>query len=94
MGYRIVYTPDMDIQKRNICGARLRLMIAGSFLILAWMVCLIWPEGRAVLAVHLMPGEPTLTQAAFSNLLENLRNGDRMVDSLTVFCREILHEII
>ena len=47
-----------------------------------------------MLAMHLLAGEPTLAQTAFADLLKNLRCGFGMVDSLTVFCREILYEIV
>ena len=47
-----------------------------------------------MLAMHLVTEGPTRAQTAFADLLENLRSGFGMVDSLTVFCREILYEIV
>ncbi len=94
VGYRIVYGAEPVIQKKSSGTVRIRVLVALSFLAFAWTVRLLWPEGRAVLAMHLLPGDQTLAETAFLNLLEHLKHGERMVDSLTVFCREILHEII
>lgn len=94
MSYRVIYGAEQVIQKHKKKSARFRILIALSILIFAWTVRLLWPEGREMLAMYLLPGEPTLTEAAFSNLLENLRHGFGMADSLTVFCREVLYEII
>ena len=69
-------------------------MIALSFLIFAWLVQLYWPKGRELLVMQLLPGNPTVVQAAFSDLLVNLRQGQAMADALTVFCREVLYEIV
>ena len=94
VSYRIVYGPD-PVTEKNVRGtARIRMLIASGFLIFAWVVRVLWPEGREVLAAWLLPGEAAVTQAAFLALLDNLRNGFGMADSLTVFCREILYEII
>lgn len=93
MGYRIVYGPDVVLQKAGYGTARMRILVAICFTAFACMVRLHWPEGREILAGHLLPGEPTFAQTAFSKFLENLNHGTGMVESLTVFCREILHEI-
>lgn len=93
VGHRIVYGPDSPAQRGHAGTARIRLLVALSFLIFAWSVRSFWPEGREALASHLLPQNLTVTEIAFANLLEDLRHGEGMVDSLTVFCREILYEI-
>ena len=93
MGYRIVYGPVMDMQKTRSGTARIRIMLAVCFAAFACIVRFVWPEGKEILAGHLLPGNPTLVQAAFTDLLENLHHGFGMVESLRVFCREILYEI-
>ena len=94
VGYRIVYGPDPVTSTERTGTARIRVQIAVCFLLFAGLVRLLWPEGREVLAMHLVTEEPTRAQTAFADLLENLRCGFGMVDSLTVFCREILYEIV
>ena len=93
MSYRIVYGPDPIVQQPGKESVRKRVLTASCFLIFVWLVRLSWSEGREVLVRYLLPGEPTHAQAVFSVLLDNLRHGMGMVDSLTVFCREILYEI-
>ena len=93
VGYRIVYGPDSITQRKPSGTARIRILVVLSFLFFALMVRFIWPEGREVLAIHLLPQNQTVTEMALSNLLEDLRHGEQIMDSLTVFCREILYEI-
>ena len=69
-------------------------MIAFSFLVFTGLVRILWPEGRDLLVMSMLPGDLSVTEAAFSSLLDHLRQGSGLVDSLTVFCREVLYEII
>ena len=94
MAYRIVYGPEQAIRKNHNSSTRVRVMIAMSFLLFAWTVRLLWPEGRNLLMKCLLPGDVTRTEAAFIELLRNVRQGFGLADSLTVFCREVLYEII
>lgn len=94
MGYRIVYGPDSVPGTGKRRSAQLRILTALCFLALAWAVRLFWPAGREILVTLLLPGDPTQAEAAFTMLFENLRQGEPMLDILTVFCREVLHEIV
>ena len=93
MGYRIIYGPDKVMAARNCGTLRFRTLLAISFGIFALSVRFLWPEGREVIAAAFLPGELSVTQTAFSELLENLRQGVGMGNSLTTFCRNILYEI-
>ena len=68
-------------------------MIAISFGLFSLLVRLFWPEGREVLMTYLQPGQESVTQIAFSQLMGNLHQGTAIADALTVFCKEILYEI-
>ena len=68
-------------------------MIAVSFGLFAVLVRFLWPAGREVMMQYLLPGQESVAQIAFSELLGNLRQGTAMADALTVFCKEILYEI-
>ena len=68
-------------------------MVALCFGLLAFGVRMCWPEGRLILASMLLPGDATFTQEAFGALVENLRIGVGMAESLTIFCQELLYEI-
>lgn len=39
----------------------------------------------------LLPGDPAVTEAALIGIIENLRGGSDLGETITVFCREILH---
>ena len=94
VGYRIVYGNDPVQMPQKSGSQRIRLLIGLSFLAFALAVRLAWPEGRELLVMQFLPGESSVAQAAFSEFLDNLRTGRPMVDSMTVFCQEVLHEIL
>ena len=38
----------------------------------------------------LIPGDPVITAAALDGMVEDLRNGDSIIEAITAFCREIM----
>ena len=94
VSYRIVYGPNLTTQRRTAGTVRIRILAALSFLVFTWIVRFFWADGREVLITYLQPEGLSLAEAAFYNLLENIRQGARIVDSLTVFCQEVLYEIV
>ena len=94
VGYRIVYGDDPVQLSEKSGSRRLRVLIGLCFLAFALAVRLAWPEGRELLVMQFLPGEPTVTEAAFSEFLDNLRIGRPMADSMTAFCQDVLHEIL
>ena len=93
MGYRIVYGPTEDRHHEAVEGSfRLRTMIAAILVVFSLIVRLTWQEGTDMLREYLLPGEQTLTQEAFSELVVDLREGEHLKDALTVFCQTILDE--
>ena len=93
LGYRVVYGIDPKGRMSAINRKRLRWLTVVSFGFFVLLVRQIWPEGRQILTSQLLPDPSGQAQAAFSELLGNLRQGSGMMESLTVFCREILYEI-
>jgi len=93
MGYRIDYgtvkcTPE-PVRKGS---GRLRVMIAMMLLAFSLTVRLTWQEGAVVLQKILLPGELTVAQQAFSELVYDLRKGQNFTDALTGFCYMIFNE--
>ena len=39
----------------------------------------------------LLPGDPAVTKAALTELIENLKAGEQFGDAVTAFCREVIH---
>ena len=95
MGYRIVYggpSPENKIQ--NSTAIRLRIMLAAAFFIFCTAVRLLWPEGTSHLQSVFLPSELTVAEEAFSVLLEDVRQGQPLDDSITAFCHKILDEAV
>lgn len=93
MGYRIVYGgPEPKSRIRTSTTARLRTLLAAVFLFFCLTVRLLWPEGTTQLRSTFLPGDLSVTEEAFSELVADLRDGHTLGDTLTVFCRKIIHE--
>ena len=94
VGYRIIYGAEPVLLKKECGSRRLRFLIGMCFLAFVLAVRLAWPEGRELLVMQFIPGDLTVTEAALLQFTDNLRAGIPMADSLTVFCRDVLHEIL
>lgn len=93
MGYRIVYGEPIESAFRRTCSnGRLRTMIAALFLLFSLVVRLTWQDGAEIMREYLLPGDLTVTELAFSEMISDLQNGDPVADAVTVFCRTILNE--
>lgn len=92
MAYRIVYGPEIRAPRRwENFPLRRQLLTAAFGLLFVLLVRQIWPEGMAVLRQILLPGEPTLTEQAFNDLVVHIRNGSSLGDAVTAFCQQIIH---
>lgn len=91
MGYQMIYhsTGKEKIRKNFL---RMRTMIAASVLIFSITVRIFWTAGTEQLQTWFLPGDETVTEAAFLVLTEDLRSGASVSDSLERFCRSVLNE--
>ena len=91
MGYRIDYG---QLSERKYPQAsrsrRLAGLISAALGVFLLLTGLFWPQGRELLKEFLIPGDSTVTAAAFSQLLTDLRTGMDSGDAVAAFCREIL----
>lgn len=71
--------------------SRLTAMTAGFLLAFLLLTKLFWPEGSAMLRQFLIPGDPDVTSQAVSVLVDELRAGKPMGDTVQAFCAEILN---
>ena len=91
MSYRIVYgneipTKFMQPPRRS----QIRMMTAVCMILFSLAVGQFWPRGKQVLQEFLLPGEPTVTEEAFSDLVENLYQGMKLEAAMTAFCQQII----
>lgn len=47
-------------------------------------------DSKHVLKSFLIPGDPEITSAAFSSMVEDIREGDTVANAVTAFCLEII----
>ena len=91
MSYRIVYGGTTPVQQPPTRGRKhLRLMTAVGMLLFALAVGQFWPRGREVLREFLLPGEPTVTERAFSELVSDLGRGIKLEEAMATFCQQII----
>ena len=84
MGYRIVYGPELPRRRKG----HLRLWTAVFLLAFVTTVRLTWPVGTAHLQKVLKPAEQTVQ--AFSQMVEEVENGQGMGEAVTAFCRTVV----
>lgn len=92
MGYRIDYEDYAALRRKSAHRSSFRLagLTAAFFLSFLLLTHAFWPAGRAKLRSLLLPGDPEVTGQALSSMVEDLRAGKPLSDSVTAFCREIL----
>ena len=91
MGYTVEYSPQQ--RKKYPPKKDLKALIrkyAYTALTLAAALALILLHRRGILREVLIPGDADVTQAAAEKMMESLRQGDSLHQSLRVFCRDIL----
>lgn len=89
MSYNIVYGKD----KRRYPGPKspwkkplIYALIALTLIVTAHVTGL-----SAAIWRFLLPGDPTVTEAALIGMVENIKNGVSLSDTVTAFCQEIIH---
>ena len=68
----------------------MRMMTAVFLLLFALSVGKIWPDGRQVLRRFFLPGEPSVTEQAFSDMILELSDGIPLENALVTFCQQII----
>ena len=91
MSYRIVYGGAPSVEYRMPRGRKyIRTMTALTMMLFALAVGRFWPQGKAMLQEFLLPGEPTVTEVAFSGLVRDLSQGIKLEEAMAAFCQQII----
>ena len=91
LAYRIEYGTAVPLRfqpkrvKRHI-----RTLTALCILLFSLAVGKCWPEGKLVLQRFFLPGEPTVTEQAFVEMMGELNNGVALEDAVVAFCQQII----
>lgn len=92
MGYRIIYTPE---QSKKYPRKRKKLDIIHWYAAIILMIVILLLVGNPVVRTGLkrimLPGDPIQTETAFVKMIEHIREGATVSDSITAFCLEILN---
>jgi len=93
--YQIIYGPMPPVKQAGRHGIlRFQVLTAAFMLLFVITVRHVWPEGTQTLREFLIPGEPTVTEAAFHEMMADIQDGEPLPDALTAFCRQIVDESI
>ena len=88
MPYRIDYSPSPDTC-RNKGGISGILLTCAFFSVFLALVSLFWPEGREVLQILLIPGDPEVTIEAVQTFASELDCGIDMFSAASEFIHKI-----
>lgn len=91
MAYQIIYDPDLKSkypEKRNV--KPIGRYIAVFVLIATITVLLCQPPVWHLLKSILLPGDPDVTLSASQKLVDTLKDGNTVRESVMAFCMEIL----
>ena len=91
MSYRIEYGTAVPVKFQPERRKRyVRVITAVFLLVFVLYAAKIWPEGRLVLQRVFLPGEPTVTQQAFADMISELSDGISLENALVTFCQQII----
>ena len=76
-----------QIYKKSLSPGKRKIIFIITMLILC--TALIWGR-EGTIREFIIPGNPGITEAAFINLVTDLREGEKFGDAITTFCREII----
>ena len=84
MGYKIRYGNAKQKAKITYTSSQY-IKIALMVVTLIVIMFAIFSVGKDTLRTYLIPGNPDVTQAAFSQMITDLSNGESFKDAFTVF---------
>ena len=91
LGYRIEYEMSGPVVHRDQDSRGNRfLLTAAFFLLFCGISSACWPGKWQTVTDYLIPGDPAVTQAAFSEMTAQLYGGESWEDAVVAFCREVV----
>ena len=91
MSYRIEYGSAVPLRfQEKTRRSHLRMLTALCMLLFALGVGKFWPDGQRMLREFFLPGEPTVTEQAFSGMIGRLTDGVPLEEAMAAFCQQII----
>lgn len=69
---------------------RVQFLTAVFAVAFVFLVRQFWSEGMQMLRSFLLPGEAGVTEAAFAEMMTDLREGEPLGEAVTSFCRQVI----
>lgn len=89
MAYKIQYSPE-NARRYPQIGKRKKFPFEGLLMLVLIFAAAIWVRLNGI-PEFLIPGDPQVTKAAAATMIADLREGTRVNEAVTAFCKEILH---
>ena len=91
MSYRIEYGTAVPekFQPEKI-KRHIRTLTALCILMFSLTVGKFWPDGQQLLREYFIPGNPSVTEQAFSHMVSELRDGAAPEEAVVAFCQKII----
>lgn len=89
MSYRIEYNPEKN-RKYPIPRTKNRKWVIVALTALVLLFALLKFDGSKTISSWLIPGDPEITVAAFSDMVADIRSGEPAGEAVTAFCLEII----
>jgi len=89
MSYCVDYNPEMKKRYPHIIKIRKELPIRPVLLSIA-VVAVCYGVFRSGLLRFLIPGDPAVTTAAFSGMVDDIGSGESVWQAFIDFCKEII----
>lgn len=88
MSYHVEYNPELGKRYPSVPKQRRKPSVA--VILLLAVVIAAYAFFQNGLIRYLIPGDPEVTTAAFSTLVERIEEGESVRESLAGFCQEII----
>ena len=89
MSYIVSYEPDLD-HRYPVKEAPRKQLPVKKILLLIFVCGAIYGFVRFGLTRYLVPGDPEITEAAFSNMLTLIKEGETVNTAVTTFIQEVV----
>ncbi len=89
MSYRIEYNPEKKKRYPLTTGFMPKWLIFAVIIMVALFAVQRLDTNKTI-RTWLLPGDPEITDAALSSMVEDIREGESVKDAITTFCLEII----
>lgn len=89
MSYRVDYDPEMKNRYPSYIRIKRKLSVRPLLLFVA-VIAACYGIFRSGLLRHFIPGDPAVTTAAFSGMMDDIGAGESVRQAFLEFCKEII----